>query len=179
MLDFVEDGKKRISFSSSVGTKWENTESLNVKKCLEKFDEIAVRESDAAEWIRQLVKTDVRVTCDPTMLWDRKFWENYIEKKQTKEKYVLVYMSDPENKCVKQAIKYGKEHKIPVYYINYRAPIWGAIDKRPTSLEEWLELFYNAEIVFSASYHGLLFSLYFSAISQILLRCDSIISERL
>lgn len=161
MLDFVNENKKRISFSSSVGTKWEDTEASNVQNCLKKFNEIAVRESDAAEWIGQLIGSDVKVTCDPTMLWDRKFWENYIKQKQAKEKYVLVYMSDPENKCIKQAIKYGKKHKMPVYYINYRAPIFGVVDKRPTSLEEWLELFYNAETVFSASYHGLLFSLYF------------------
>ena len=39
--------------------------------------------------------------------------------------------------------------------------MFGTTDKRPTSLSEWLDLFINAEIVFSASYHGLLFSLYF------------------
>lgn len=161
MLDFAEEKKKKISFSSSVGTKWKDDEAAQVRKCLKRFDDIAVRETDAAEWIKELIKSNVKVTCDPTMLWDRKFWTKYVEKKDDQKKYILVYMSDPENKCIKQAIQYGKIHGMPVYYINYRAPVWGVVDKRPTSLEEWLELFYNAETVFSASYHGLLFSLYF------------------
>ena len=95
------------------------------------------------------------------MLWNRDFWGKLVHKPNKLEKYVLVYMSDPENVCVKRAIEYGKRHKMPVYYINYRAPVYGTVDKHPVSLEEWVSLFYYADVVFSASYHGLLYSLYF------------------
>lgn len=161
MLDFADDAKKKISFSSSVGTKWDSDEEKKVQECLSRFDQIAVRESEAAEWINPLVTSSVEVTCDPTMLWDREFWEKLTHKPNKIEKYVLVYMSDPENVCVKRAMEYGKRYKMPVYYINYRAPVLGTVDKRPVSLEEWISLFYHAEVIFSASYHGLLYSLYF------------------
>lgn len=161
MLEFADDEKKKVSFSSSVGTKWSTDDEWKVRECLSKFNQIAVRESEAAEWIKPLVSTEVEITCDPTMLWNRSFWEKLIDKTNTTGKYVLVYMSDPENVCVKRAIEYGRRHKMPVYYINYRAPVYGTVDKRPVSLEEWISLFYYAEVVFSASYHGLLYSLYF------------------
>lgn len=162
MLDFAEEGKKKLSFSSSVGTKWDEVYQDKIYKCLSRFDSIAVREYNASEWIGHLLGREIPVTCDPTMLWDKKFWTEFCAEQNTpQQKYILVYMSDPENECVKRAIQFGKEKKMSVYYINYRAPVWGTIDKRPTSLQEWIGLFKNAETVFSASYHGLLYSLYF------------------
>ena len=161
MLEFADDKKKKVSFSSSVGTKWSTEDEWKVQECLSRFDQIAVRESEAAEWIKPLVTTGVEVTCDPTMLWNRDFWGKLVHKPNKLEKYILVYMSDPENVCIKRAIEYGKRHKMPVYYINYRAPVYGTVDKRPVSLEEWVSLFYYADVVFSASSHGLLYSLYF------------------
>ena len=161
MLDFVENAK-RYSFSSSVGTKWEKEDESKVRDCLNKFADISVRESDAANWISDLLGKEIKVTCDPTMLWGADFWAEIAGKNAKKKKpYVLVYMSDPENVFIHRAISYGKKHNLPVYYINFRAPVFGTIDKRPTSLEEWLDLFINADTIFSASYHGLLFALYF------------------
>lgn len=161
MLDFVEDAK-RYAFSSSVGTKWEKEDEGRIKDYLGKFDDISVRESDAAEWISDLLGKKIKVTCDPTMLWNAEFWEKTAGKKIEKRKpYVLVYMSDTENACIHKAIAYGKRRNLPVYYINFRAPVLGTVDKRPTSLEEWLALFINADTIFSASYHGLLFATYF------------------
>ena len=76
MLEFADDEKKKVSFSSSVGTKWSTEDEWKVQECLSRFDQIAVRESEAAEWIKPLVTTEVEVTCDPTMLWNRDFWGN-------------------------------------------------------------------------------------------------------
>ena len=161
MLEFADSTKRKLAFSSSVGTKWEEREEERVKKCLSRFEQITVRESEAADWIRTLISIPVDVTCDPTMLWNKDFWIRFVNKPHKIKKYVLVYMSDPENVCVRRAIEYGRSHNMPVYYINYRAPVFGTVDKRPVTLEEWITLFYYAEVVFSASYHGLLFSLYF------------------
>lgn len=162
MLDFVDEPRKRLAFSSSVGTKWDPSEEATVYKYLSKFDDIAVRESDAAMWVGELLGKKIEITCDPTMLWDADFWCRLSgDKSESSHKYILVYMSDPENRCIKRALEYGKLRHLPVYYINYRAPILGTVDMRPTSLQEWLTLFKNAEVVFSASFHGLLYALYF------------------
>lgn len=166
MLDFVKDAK-RYAFSASVGTKWEKEDESMIQTYLGKFEEISVREADAAQWVSDLLGRKIKATCDPTMLWDEQFWRKEAQqmvgpmKDKGYKPYVLVYMSDPENVCIRRAIAYGKKHHLPVIYINYRAPVLGTVDKRPVSLEEWINLMINADTVFSASYHGMLFALYF------------------
>ena len=48
-----------------------------------------------------------------------------------------------------------------VYYINYYRPAKNAKNVKPTSLEQFLGLIKHASMVFTASYHGMLFSIYF------------------
>lgn len=50
---------------------------------------------------------------------------------------------------------------MPVYYLNFNRPVKGLYNISPMTVGEWIALFKNADTVFSASYHGLVFSLYF------------------
>ena len=162
MLDFAQPEKKKIAFSSSVGEKWPEEVWENVRKNLLRFDAISVREQLAQEWIQELTGRNVEVTCDPTMLWARDFWENYVNKeKKNTEKYVLVYMTTADKKNITDAIDYGRRHDLAVYYLNFNRPVSGVRNVRPMTVEEWVTLFANAEIVFSASYHGMLYAMYF------------------
>lgn len=74
MLDFVEDAKKKVAFSPSIGTPWNEDEKEHIKKLLNRFDFISTREELGAEWVEELTHKPVEVSCDPTMLWDRNFW---------------------------------------------------------------------------------------------------------
>ena len=78
------------------------------------------------------------------------------------EKYVLIYFTDDELKIYEDAIRYGMDNGIPVYAISYGWLPEGIKPIRPTKIEEFLSLIEHAEVVFSASYHGMLFSLYFN-----------------
>ena len=96
------------------------------------------------------------------MLWDRNFWGELADDKIVPERpYVLVYMTTTDKKNIKDAISYGKEHNMPVYYLNFNRPVRGLHNISPMTVGEWIALFKNADTVFSASYHGLVFSLYF------------------
>lgn len=161
-LDFVDNTKKRISFSSSSGTEWSDTEKQKIKPLLEKFDSISVREQLTSNWIKELIGEYVPVTCDPTMLWNVKFWEKFVIDGYTKkEKYVLIYAINPDKKNLTDGIHYAKTHGFKAYFINFYTPVKGTKTIRPVTVWQWITLFANAEVVFSASYHGLLFSLYF------------------
>lgn len=164
LLDFADKGKRKLSFASSVGTKWREKDENKIQILLQDFDRITVREQIASEWIRPLVGHDVPVTCDPTMLWDKNFWGNYAVKHYDvkSDKYVLVYMTTGDQKNVRDAIAYGKRHKMKVYYIYFGTPKRNIKCVRPQTVGEWIGLFANAHTVFTASYHGLLFSLYFN-----------------
>lgn len=160
-LDFAEDNKKKIAFSSSVGTKWENEDREKVIKYLQRFDAISVREELAQQWIKDM-GIDVQVTCDPTMLWGSDFWENMITTlRSNEEPYVLVYMWTKDMRTLNHAKEYAKNHGLRVKCQQFYNPIKGVENVKPVTLEEWISLISNAQTVFTASYHGLLYSLYF------------------
>ena len=161
-LDFTADDKKRISFSSSAGTKWTLEEKEKIKPLLERYDSISVREQLAADWVFDLLNRKVDVTCDPTMLWDTQFWKKFVLPDYApKEKYVLIYAVNPDKKNIKDGIDYAKKQGMKAYFVNFYTPVKGTKTIRPVTVQQWITLFANADTVFSASYHGLLFSLYF------------------
>lgn len=161
-LDFASDDKQRYSFSSSIGTKWTSNENDMIKPLLQKFKKISVREDLASEWIEELIGKKPMVTCDPTVLWKPSFWEKFVlDGYAPKRKYVLIYAVNPDKKNIIDGIEYAKKRGMPAYFINFYTPVKGTKTIRPTNVNEWITLFANADTVFSASYHGLLFSLYF------------------
>lgn len=161
-LDFADSSKRKLSFSSSVGTKWSKEETEEIAPLLDRYDAISVREKLASEWINEITGRDVPVTCDPTMLWDVGFWNSFVERDYIpKEKYVLIYAVNPDRKNITDGIAYAKKNGCKAYFVNFYTPVKGTKTIRPVTVEQWITLFANAETVFSASYHGLLFSLYF------------------
>ena len=126
------------------------------------FEHIAVREKDACEWIGALTGNHVDFVCDPTMLLTKEEWLHAVQTKQYKKKYVLVYFMDNAGKILKDAKAYAEMHGMDVYFISSALkPTKGVKTIKPSSLAEFLGLIQNAEFVFTASYHGMLFSIYF------------------
>ena len=161
-LDFVTDDKKKCAFSSSIGNPWTENEKNIVEPLLSSFNYIAVREDESADWVDELTGNRPNVVCDPTMLVKGEEWANLKSDVYASQKYVLVYFNDPKSNCLNDAKKYAKANGLDVYYINYGRPIKGVKSIRPYSLEDFLSLFYYAQRTFTASYHGMLFSIYFN-----------------
>lgn len=165
-LDFVADSKKKYAFSTSVGNEWDTNEQKIVKPLLEDFSKIAVREFEAAEWIKELIGRTVPVVCDPTMLLTQNQWRSFARNSQyytsfQKKKYVLTYFGTQDGRLHRDAINFAKENQCEVWAINYGIPIKGCKNIKPTHIDEFLALVDNAECVFTASYHGMMFSIYF------------------
>lgn len=163
MLQFVDDDKRKMAFSSSIGKRWPNELDLQIGTLLRRFDRITVREQMAMNWVKEVAPSiEVCETCDPTMLWNKKFWmQFYREGLAPAKEYILTYLTTDDKRTVKDAIRYGKKHGLPVYYINYGHAVPGVKNIRPSTVEEWISLFACANTVFTASYHGILFALYF------------------
>ena len=162
-LDFENNPSKKIAFASSVGFPWNDKEKGIIKPLLSQFKHIAVRETASANWIEELIGTRSPVVCDPTMLLTREEWITFVSNKRPEEKYVLTYFETDNGDCLDSAIKIAAKNKIKVKRIDVgtkRATEYEVI--RPTSIQEFLSLIYYAEAVVTASYHGILFSLYFN-----------------
>lgn len=160
-LDFVSDKKKKYAFSSSIGNPWTEDQKGLIAPLLDNFSYIAVREEEAANWVEDIIGRRPDVVCDPTMLVDPCEWRTFVSIFQDGD-YVLVYFDNNKHECLTSAIRYAKLQGLKVYYINYGRGMKGCRNLRPSRVEEFLSLIFNAKMVFTASYHGMLFSLYFN-----------------
>ncbi|MBQ3252736.1 MAG: polysaccharide pyruvyl transferase family protein [Oscillospiraceae bacterium] len=161
-LDFVKAPVKKLAFASSVGEYDGLSDTQRVAALLSDFDRIAVREEKAVAWVRRLSGQESNWVCDPTMLLTAEQWDAYLQPKTYKSDYVLVYFQDNHGKSMKDAQRYAREHGLKVRYINYAVlPPKGVHSEKPSSLAEFVGLIRNAKFVFTASYHGMLFALYY------------------
>ena len=159
--DFVPQNKGKISFASSLG-KEPYYNSLFWEKAfynLTLFDSIAVREEKTAKIFSDYLKRDVKWVCDPTLLLDVNEWNKVTSDKYKGKNYVLVYFN--AGTSVEDAIEYAKKINAEVYLVNYSFPVKGTKSISEINLEDFLSLIKYAKCVFTGSYHGMLFSIYF------------------
>lgn len=157
LLDFADTDKVKISYAASYGYEQIPNEELNhFKKYLSGFQRITVRENNCKEELEKRLNLSSEHVCDPTMLIENSEWKNWVLENRRKRKYILIYMYDEkEKKLIKLAKRYARKHHCEVVQIGKRDGTC------PYSVSEFLALFYYAEKVFTASYHGLVFSVYF------------------
>ena len=161
-LDFVEQPEKKYAFSSSVGYHSTRQVDPKIPALLKSFQRIAVREQQAVDWVRQLSGKEASWVCDPTMLLTAQQWDALVQPKQNKSDYVFVYFTDPDGKCMRDAKAYAAANGLKVCTISYDIkPLKEIRKSRATSLREFLGLIKNAQFVFTASYHGMLFAMYY------------------
>jgi hypothetical protein len=160
-LDFIKENKKKYAFASSVGNCIIHDSETKLKKLLSEFSKIAVREDEAVLWVKNISNRDASLVCDPTMLLNLSEWNTIIKPKKQSQNYVLVYFDNDNHKCINDAIEYAKLNGKRVVCINYGLPLRGIKNVKPVSLEEFLGWIYYSDFVFTASYHGMLFSIYY------------------
>ncbi len=163
-LDFATDDKKKLAFSSSMGEKWDSNYD-KIKQYLTRFDKIAVREEQAQGWIKEICNIDVEVVSDPTMLISRNEWHDLaccsnMYQKLSDEKYILIYFAIGD--VFEDAKRFAKKYGYKIYHINYRKSVNGISAVRPYHPSDWLALIENASLILTASYHGMLYALYFN-----------------
>lgn len=158
-LEFADDGKLKYAFSSSVGECELYRDDSKLRKLLCRFDSIAVRDEDAVEWVENISGKNAIYVCDPTMLYNANEWDEIIHPKSYKSDYVLVYFAS--DKIICDAREYAAKHHLQVKVIHYGRPISGVEVEHPISLAEFVGLIKHAQMVCTASYHGMLFSLYY------------------
>ena len=160
-LDFVKGKSKKYAFASSIGNPWSEDEKTKIKPLLNDFNHICVREEESAEWVEELTKKRPDVVSDPTMLLNPTEWKDIASDKYKGRKYVFLYFNDSNNTCLTKAKEYAKSQNIEVLYVNYGKPIKGVKSIRPYSIADFLSLILYAQHIFTSSYHGMLFSIYF------------------
>lgn len=178
-LDFVPKGKLCFSYAASIGlSSLPDYEKEETKRLLEKYEFLSMRESSGVAILKELGRDSTQVL-DPTLLFNKEWWNKYASNKYLGEKYVLTYNlhHDPEIDKYAQAIakKYGLK-KFNISYNWHDVVRKGQLKWCPT-VEEFLGLIRDARFVIADSFHAVAFSSIFE--KQFVSLCPEIASSRI
>lgn len=175
LLSFVPDNKKRISIASSFATNSVPTEYRErYRKHLEKFNAISVRESNGVD----IIKNELNLQCptevvlDPTLLLSKEEWLDIVPRSsfKKKKKYILLYMltyAFEPRPYIFEVIKHLQTlDDYEVIALEGYTPKEQALgiemrDKSDSSIPEFIDLFANADVVVTSSFHGTAFAVNF------------------
>lgn len=168
-LDFGPSSVRRISYAASLGREIPQQEVGKFVSLLKHFDYISVREHKAQELLKGLGFPEVTVTIDPTLLLSPTLYDK-IEGEEGLDLskpyaffYVLNIRSEAElywNHIGKTLKEQGLEVKSVAAsgYLPAREFIPGVRNIQAT-IPQWLSLVKNASVVFTTSFHGVVFCL--------------------
>lgn len=161
MLDFADKDKKKLSYAASIGyEEIPESQKKKYKKYLRQFSYITVREKSAGDLLQNLTGCPISIVSDPTLLLLKQEWVSFINKKNLYGHYVLVYFIDDKKEILRLAKQYAYKYRCKVLVISDNK-IGNEYCISPVNVSEFLSLIYYAEKIFTASYHGILFSVYF------------------
>ena len=166
-LTFVPQGKKKISFASSIGvTELLENEKQDFRRWLSSYDAISVREYQAKDLLASFVDKPVTQVADPTFLLDSVYWRNLAVDYQKAEPYILLFTVGFDSNLLQFAMKISNESGLRLIYLNQKLsePIDGSCkvvnDAGP---RDFLGLIAQSEMVLTDSYHATVFSLILKA----------------
>ncbi len=160
-LDFAPIESIKISYAASFATETVMSEYKNfVKKMLQNFDHISVREQGALNILKDLGIKDSNWVCDPVFLLDRIRWDEIATKKY-KENYVLIYDFDENERIKDIALRLAKKLNLKIFSINLKLKY---ADKAFKNIgpSDFVSLIRDAEYVISNSFHGTAFALLYN-----------------
>lgn len=159
--------QKRISVASSLGSNELTEEEKRIfTDAFKKFSHISVREQYAKKCLQDLTNKNIKVLMDPTFLFNKKEWVDLLGQKSKlyglKEKYILTYfISSKKASYQDRVLKYSKKLNCPVWSIQFTNYSWKVTDKKilGASIEDFIALFMNAQLILTDSFHGTAFSI--------------------
>lgn len=164
LLDFVKDGRKRISYSPSFGMTEVDDEYKEVfSENLKKFAHIGVRETMGQQIVKELTGRETTLCLDPVLLLTKEQWNSIMPKKEHKERFIFSYTNrDSQTRdFFKTGYKLdGRKHYVlsrytkPGDFINSQVRV-----KYCMSPQEFLWVVNNADMVVSASFHCIAMSI--------------------
>ncbi len=163
-LDFAK-AHKRFAYAASFGL--ENLPNSLIgwyKKHLAGFTAISVREISGVSLAKELTTKEITLCLDPTLLLNPQEWKDILKnhKPERKQGYVLLYIINPDAQLIKKAhhraTTMGLELKIVTACL---IPQLGEETWTETGVMDLLAAMRDAHIIFTDSFHALVFALTF------------------
>lgn len=163
-FDFVDDEKPKIAYAASFGVDYwpDDKEEVtrSVKKLAQRFDAVSVREESGVLLCEKYFNIDdVISVLDPTMLLDKKYFDEIANPKKLLNKSYVAYMMLHNYKknenffkeiCKKRDLKFLRMQG-PMFYSS-------KMFYKYRKVSDWLAYIRDAEIVITDSFHTVVFS---------------------
>lgn len=168
-----EMGKNIFSYASSVAvTCFPNQYLEFMKKELEKYSAISVREAESAAQFKELLKYDVYNVADPTLLLSDEEWMKITSKRQIQQPYIFSYLlgnDEKQRRLIKKFAKKEGKILVTIPHIQngnrfaFRLEDWNFGDKqmKEVGIEDFFSLIQYADCVVTDSFHATVFSYIF------------------
>ena len=165
-LQFGNDKTKRVSYAASIGHA-EFPEELqpDVKRYLDKFDAISIRETSAVQMFKQL-GFDVTPVIDPTLLLQADDYAKLLGC-ETEKECIFIYSMNYSTRddipfdTIKQ---YAANKNIPIVVTPgtgwvFASELFEGVEYNYATLPQWLRFISQSKLVVTASFHGIVFSI--------------------
>ena len=179
----VLNTKRNVSYAGSMGKMdLDEDDKKYLVSSLSKFDMLSVRETPLNDLLISL-GLNSQVVLDPTLLLNAEEWDKLLNtQRYINEKYVLFYQVLYESIDEQQAKEYAKQHGLRFVKLLTTAPVSRQEDYvvQTVGPETFISLIKHAEMVFTSSFHGLVFSItynrpFYAAYSKNASRAESIL----
>lgn len=166
-LSFCGPNTKRVSYAPSFGRTIlpEDFQAL-IRRELEMFTQLSVRETDGQKLLKKIIEKDVPIVLDPSFLLDCNEWMQQESKYGVcNEPYILYYTVRSSHSLLRFCMDLAKKKNMKVVVVggNIFSNLLGrnrdihyACDIDP---REWLYLLHHAQCVVTNSFHGTAFSI--------------------
>lgn len=159
------NARHHISYAASMGILPDNdADKAKVKELVAHLEKISVREEGLRQLLLSLGYKDVTLSLDPTLLLNSEKWDKYLPTETYKGKrYVLVYMLRTKVFNLEEIKKFADSKGLELYVLHgYAESEETEINITSAGPYEFIRLIKNAEYVFTASFHGLVFSIIYN-----------------
>ena len=157
---------RKIAYAASMGSiDVKEDEKKILKKHLQGFEAISVREESLKEWLTS-IGIQSQIVCDPVFLLEKEVWlslANNASEQPPYQHYILVYNLLGQTPIVHFAERLSKEKNLPIVEVNKKyVPFTnGRCYCRTARVEYFLSLLAHADYVVSNSFHGVALSIIF------------------
>lgn len=151
--------KNIITYAPSIGKSNLNHIPSEIKEGLKNIKSFSAREDGAEKLVKKLTNKECKRVLDPTLLYEFPIYHSKLVDKLKNEKYILMYYCDGlPNEQKNKIIDYANKNGLKIYGAGeYKQ--W--FDDFPINVNpfEWVEMYRNAEMVFTGTFHGTVFSI--------------------
>ncbi|MDD3184540.1 MAG: polysaccharide pyruvyl transferase family protein [Anaerostipes sp.] len=191
VCDFLPLNKKCFSYASSITvTKLPQEYGEFMKRTLSRYQWISVREKEGKEYLQNLLDRKVDVVVDPTLLLPTSMWEDITKDRIIEDKYIFVYLLGQSRKQRDEIKKYAKKLGVRIVYLPHvegkiRACDigFGDVNLYDVDLSQFFSLIKYAEMIFTDSFHAVVFSIVFKkkfwVFDRVVLQANSGMGSRL